>query len=357
MTRTQWALSVVALLTASVLARPGVVPAAHVSRWKRAATLPDTIVDDIAFLSPKIGYAVAQAGIVLKSRDGGRHWRRVLDLGLPYYWMGVHAFTASDVVITGYIDSPTRQAGVLRWTHDGGRTWSDDIVVSPDGLLGRVEFADARHGLVLGDANAAHESGAYTTSTGGGAAEWVRSTPDPSNAWLGAEFSLLPNLHARAAGIEYCDSIDGGGTWHCGPSIDRIFDDAVFFIDDQTGWVAGGAISGNDSRSGWVHRTVDGGATWSGRSLDVRTPIAVVRFVTRELGWAAGGATPDEGAIYGSSDGGQTWSLDLDTHDIQIGACDARGIGRRYRAWCTGVGVAGSLRSVVFTTAVHAKRL
>ena len=40
---------------------------------------------------------------------------------------GVVTLTANEVVISGFYDSSTIQKGVLRWSHDGGQTWTSDL--------------------------------------------------------------------------------------------------------------------------------------------------------------------------------------------------------------------------------------
>ncbi len=85
-----------------------------------------------------------------------------MNLGFPYYWFGVKALSATDVVISGFNDST--EEGIIRWSHDGGKTWTSDIVLTTTGWSYRVRFANHKDGLVLDglatkSANAAH----YTT--------------------------------------------------------------------------------------------------------------------------------------------------------------------------------------------------
>jgi len=55
------------------------------------------------------------------------------------------------------------------------------------------------------------------------------------------------------------------------------------------------------------------------------------------MGWAAGGNIyTNVGGIYFSSDGGQTWSLDLDTDGNEMDACDTQPVGDAYQVWCAG---------------------
>jgi photosystem II stability/assembly factor-like uncharacterized protein len=307
------------------------------SPWRLQATLPGAVIKDISFATPTVGYVAAELGQVWKTTDGGNTWTRIMNLGFPYYWYGVDALSANDVVISGFDNSNWR--GLLRWSHDGGQTWGPDVVLTTNGWSMRARFADAQHGLVvdlinLGGTSVAH----YTTNGGQTDADWTTVVLDPAGGWYGNQFSFLPNLRARTSGITYCDSSDGGPSWDCRPSVDEIFDGPTFFQDDQHGWVGGGSIS--PTVEGWVHRTTDGGATWSDRTLQAPWPIREIRFVTSNIGWAAGGNIySNVGGLYFSGDGGQTWRPDLDSGGAELDACDQSSPGPGHPAlqvWCAG---------------------
>jgi photosystem II stability/assembly factor-like uncharacterized protein len=312
--------------------------------WKLQATLPGAVIHDISFPSTLVGYAAAELGQVWKTTDGGSKWTEIMNLGFPYYWFGVNALSAKDVVISGFNDST--EEGIMRWSHDGGQTWTSDIVLTTTGWSYRVRFANHKDGLVLDglatkSANAAH----YTTNGGAHASDWTPVVPDPNGGWFGNEFSLLSNLHALASGITYCDSSNDGATWTCRPSIDSVFDGPVFFSNDTSGWVGGGEISPNVE--GWVHRTADGGKTWSGRTLDDPWPIREILFVTPKIGWATGGNySSNVGGMYFSSNGGKTWSLDATT-GAEMDACDSKHVGAKFQVWCAGYN--SSFSGVVYT--------
>ena len=312
--------------------------------WKLQATLPGAVIHDISFPTTLVGYAAAELGQVWKTTDGGSKWTEIMNLGFPYYWFGVKALSATDVVISGFNDST--EEGIIRWSHDGGTTWTSDIVLTTTGWSYRVRFANHKDGLVLDglatkSANAAH----YTTNGGAHASDWTSVVPDPTGGWFGNEFSLLSNLHARASGITYCDSSNDGATWACRPSIDSVFDGPVFFSNDTAGWVGGGEISPNVE--GWVHRTSDGGKTWSGRTLDDPWPIREILFVTPKIGWATGGNySSNVGGMYYSSNGGKTWSLDAKT-GAEMDACDSKPVGTKFQVLCAGYNA--SFSGVVYT--------
>ena len=312
--------------------------------WQKLATIPGAVIHDISFATQKVGFAAAELGQVWKTIDGGHTWAEVMNLNFPYYWYGVKALTANDVVISGFNDSNFE--GIIRWSHDGGKTWTSDIVLTTAGWSDRVSFTDSQHGLVvdqlnLNAANAAH----YTTDGGAADSDWTAVVPDPNGGWFGNQFSFLPNLHIRVAGITYCTSLNEGAAWTCMPSVDSVFDGPVFFVNDRAGWVGGGEIS--PGVEGWVHRTTDGGRTWSGRTLDIGWPIREIFFLTPQIGWAAGGNVYSAvGGMYFSTDGGQTWSQDVDT-GAEMSSCDGGHIGATGQVWCAGYDA--SLNGVIYT--------
>lgn len=314
--------------------------------WKLLATLPGAIIHDIAFPTPKIGYAVGEAGQVWKTTNGGVSWTEVLNLNYPYYFYGVKAFSATDLVISGIYDSSTFY-GLIRWSHDGGQTWTSDIQLTSTGFVQRVRFANSNDGLVMDLDDGATNSAYYTTDGGAGATDWTTVEDNPDGGWFGLEYSLLSNQHARASGINFCTSLNAGANWTCGPSVDSVFDGPVFFSNDTDGWVGGGEISPNVE--GWLHRTTDGGNTWSGRVLDISWPVREIFFLTPKIGWAAGGNVyTNVGGMYFSSDGGQTWSLDVTTGS-EMDACDGGHVGTEGQIWCAGYNLNGSFSTVVYT--------
>jgi photosystem II stability/assembly factor-like uncharacterized protein len=119
-------------------------------------------------------------------------------------------------------------------------------------------------------------------------------------------------------------------------------------LNDTYGWVGGGEISPNVE--GWAHVTTDGGKTWSGRTLDGPWPIREILFLSQKAGWATGGNLyTGVGGIYFSSNGGQTWSVDVTTN-AEMDACDKQRVTTGYRIWCAGYD--GSLNGYIYTLAV-----
>lgn len=321
--------------------RPFVPPVANAeprlqptgNTWTLLATIPGAVIHDISFPTAMIGYAAAEGGQVWKTTDGGKTWTEVLNLNYPYYFYGVNALTSKDVVVSGFYDSQSFE-GLIRWSHDGGKTWGDDIVLTSTGWVQRVRFEKHVNGLIMDLIGGQENTAQYTTDGGAAATDWTTVVSDPSGAWFGLEFSLLKNLHARASGIDFCTSMNGGAAWNCGPSVDSVFDGETFFLNDKDGWVGGGEISPNVE--GWVHVTTNGGKTWSGRTLDGPWPIREILFLNAKTGWAAGGNVYSAvGGMYFSNDGGNTWSLDVSTGS-EMDACAAKPSKPGFQVWCAG---------------------
>lgn len=308
--------------------------AVNANPWKLVATLPGAVIHDISFANAKIGYAAAELGQVWKTTDGGLHWTEIMNLQFPYYWFGVDALTVKDVVISGFNNSNFQ--GIIRWSHDGGVTWSDDIVLTTRGWSYRVRFSDSHSGLVMDGLNLDAPNAAHYTRDGGGTeADWRSTVPDPAGGWFGNQFTLLDRGLAVASGITYCTSRNLGADWICEPPVDSVFDGPVFFYSYSAGWVGGGEISPNVE--GWVHRTTDGGKTWSDRTLDIDIPIREILFRSPRKGWAAGGNIySNVGGIYYSKDGGQNWALDVDTAGAEMDACDIQYVEDSFQVWCAG---------------------
>jgi hypothetical protein len=89
-------------------------------------------IKDLSMSDAMHGFIAAELGKVYRTVDGST-WIRVLNLGFPYYWYGVHAFDRNTAIIIGFINNTGE--GVARWTGDGGATWTDDIVIDPDDWL------------------------------------------------------------------------------------------------------------------------------------------------------------------------------------------------------------------------------
>ena len=107
---------------------------------------------------------------------------------------------------------------------------------------------------------------------------------------------------------EVLHTTDGGDTWsRQAIGLAKIYA-RIFFLNDNCGWAAGEAVIG---------RTTNGGDNWSQIFLDPYYDSTIcygVSFVDTLEGWLSGGISdslPEQGYIFHTTSGGDTWSLQL----------------------------------------------
>jgi type IX secretion system substrate protein len=283
--------------------------------WILKFTAPGRVFKDISFANPQVGFIVTELGAVYKSTNTGDNWTSVMNLGFPYYWYGVHALTPDTIVIAGFNNQDSIRKGVVRWSFNGGTTWSSDIrlriPVNGVGWLERVHFFNQNTGIVFNS----FSGGCWYTTTGGrDSSAWTYIVINNDQAWFAGNIDAQSNGNVYATGIHFAHSTNFGVNWVSGPSADNVFDGGVDFLDFNNlyGWTGGGTIS--PSSTGWVHRTTDGGQTWSPRLNTFPFPIRAVGFFSTTTGLAVGGYLQQEsGGIYSTTDGGNNWNLDVNT--------------------------------------------
>ncbi|HUM45518.1 MAG TPA: T9SS type A sorting domain-containing protein [Chitinophagales bacterium] len=323
--------------------------------WELKFSASGKVFKDVSFADPDVGYIVTELGSVYKSTDGGESWDAVMNLGFPYYWYGVHALTPDTVFIAGFNNQASVFEGVVRYTYDGGNTWSDDIdlevPVTGVGWLEKIHFFNADTGIVVNS----FSGGCWITTTGGkDAAAWTYVTINADLGWIAGNVDAQASGNVYATGIHFANSTDFGFNWNSNAAADSIFDNGVDFLDSNNlyGWTGGGQISA--PVSGWIRRTTNGGESWSARLNNFPYPIRAVKFFSENFGIATGGNLYEEtGGIYSTKDGGLNWDLDISTAaemmsiDFQKISTDSMDV------WCVGsTGGATGFKGVLYKTRI-----
>ncbi|HEU4930497.1 MAG TPA: YCF48-related protein [Pyrinomonadaceae bacterium] len=227
--------------------------------WTARAASTDDVVRDIFFIDDKNGWLVCEVNAyqlktleeprayLMKTTDGGEHWKRVEIKGLDVDSVLVRAVFSRNG--RGWTFG---EAGLIFTTQDDGMTWTQLRSPTRHLLLGGI-FVDNDRGWLVG-------AGATIIQTSDGGETWYKST--------------FPQVEKTTRFT------------------------ATSFIDNRTGWAVGSG--------GSVFRTTNGGRTWQRQESKVDVDLFDVKFVDALEGWAVGA----EGTIIHTTDGGQHWTTE-----------------------------------------------
>lgn len=200
----------------------------------------------VAFADSQRGWAVGSGlgGTVLKTTDGGQHWRFV-HVRDNVHFVDVSA-TGVDVWLGGARGSWSSGYGILEHSADDGSTWADGGLSDIPGIT-RLVFFDGGPGWVL----AGHE-------------------------WYEGSSKLFHTTDAGSTWGEQATQVIG--------YLDEGWLTDLAFSDAQHGW----AVGGSWYDQGVLLRTVDGGAHWGLQRLDLDSSLMAVAFKGEGTGCIAG---------------------------------------------------------------------
>ena len=302
----------------------------------------DATLNDVTFVDPERGWAVGDRGVILHTRDGGRHWQLQASPALCRLESVYFLDAQNGWVVGGWTQPFThKSAGVVLRTYDGGGRW-EQIKDASLPLLHKVKFFDARNGWAVGLPSSLYRSGIFTTHDGG--RSWSPIPGNAPGAYLTADFtspevgaaagyrgtltlvrrngvqiSRTPYLGPRALndlqlfgptggwlvgdGGLCLTTRDGGLTWQSPPApippeVGNHFDFHAVATKGNQVWLAG-------SPGSRVIHSMNGGQTWQPRATPVTAPLKAITFVDEHRGWAVGAL----GTILATSDGGGSWQV------------------------------------------------
>ena len=79
---------------------------------------------------------------------------------------------------------------------------------------------------------------------------------------------------------------------------------AIQFIDESTGWIAGVHVVPLVSQNSVIQKTIDGGQNWAAQETGTEDVLEDIFFVDDKHGWAVG----ENGVILHTSNGGEKWT-------------------------------------------------
>ena len=236
------------LICAALVAGWGISPAgsyaAITGYWEEQNSTVEKELYGLSFADEDEGWVVGADGVILHTRNGGETWIQQ-ESGTVCDLHSVAFVTPKDGWVVGF--------NTLLRTTDAGETWTD--IFSSEWKLGdRAMWF------------------------------WDIALLDPTSGWIGDRGGYVAYLTYDDPSSSY---------WR---ELTEITVQDVDFLSADMGWCVG-----SHEEWGVIYRITGGGAYWTYTWFE--TPVRAVHFVDDGEGWAVG----DQGAIFHSVDGGESW--------------------------------------------------
>ncbi len=235
----------------------------------------------VAFVNERLGIAVGDQGVILRTLDGGARWRRVTsstDAALS----SVAFADAKRAVVVG-------DGGTLLRSTNGGERW-ETRTSGIETLLESVAFADRTRAVAVGD------GGTVLRSTDGGDS-WERKQGGTDVMLTSVAFATEERAVAVGKGGTVLVSTDGGEHWRQQTSGTKAPLLSVAFANAERALAVG--------TGGTVLLSTDGGEHWQPKTSGTEAGLSSVAFATAERALAVG----YPGTVLVSTNGGETWQL------------------------------------------------
>lgn len=240
----------------------------------------------VYFINENTGWACGEWGTLLKTTNGGNTWNTLPDPEGGKSW--VHSVYFSPDGLTGWVS--TTGGGIFKSTN-GGASWIEQNASNNSSNdMNEIVFVDANTGWACGN------SGEMRYTNDGGTT-WTNQT---TNTVYGLyEMAFVDENNGWAAGLlaGVWHTSDGGTTWEA-QTTPHSWQDiyGIDFIDANTGYYAG--------FWGIIAQTTDGGATWEKMTKPTNNTLHNLDAINECTIWAVG----DSGDIVHTIDGGVTWN-------------------------------------------------
>lgn len=277
------------------------VPAfAQNGTWARQPAGTMAWLHAVYFIDQNRGWAVGSKGTVLQTLDGGNTWKprgaSTNDVVHDIFFTDENNGWLVCAVNIYELKTKEQPRAYLMKTTDGGEHWKRVEIegIDVDSILVRAVFSSSGRGWTFGEAGTI-----YTTNDSGDT--WTKLQSPTRRLLLGGIFVDDDRGWIVGAGATIIQTSDGGETWYQStlPQVEKTTRfTAATFVDNRKGWAVGSA--------GSVYQTVNGGRTWQRQDSTVTVDLFDVKFVDALEGWAVGA----EGTIIHTSDGGEHWTTE-----------------------------------------------
>jgi photosystem II stability/assembly factor-like uncharacterized protein len=273
--------------------------------WNQVETGFSADFTDMCIIKSSMTWLSCIDGTILKSADYGGSWQ-VAYSDNSMQFKSISFVDEGHGWAAGYNDS--YYSGMVR-TSDGGNTWKSLEPPFEFALL-EICFTDTLNGYAYSNSGDYEDFLAKTTN-GGDSWENIEGElyygdfkdiffTDHDNGWIAGSSGTIPGYWGI---LFYTD--DGGMNWYPGENLgyENLFDfNAVYFINTETGWMVGSF--------GNILYTIDGGEHWTKINPGANSygSLEDVFFIDENKGWVVGGASyVGFSRILHTPDGGNSW--------------------------------------------------
>ncbi|MBK7865773.1 MAG: T9SS type A sorting domain-containing protein [Ignavibacteriales bacterium] len=236
-----------------------------------------------------IGYDLDVSSHCSKSTDGGSSWQTTTFPFTPGDNINGVSFATESI---GYIGG---DAGLILKTTDGGFSWTNKSTASYTGDINSIYFFDENIGYVVG--------GSVTNvniikTTDGGTTWSVVTTPIPSRTLYDILWVTQSEGIVVGSGSQYARTTDGGATWTAGtmPGLSTTLY-RIRQADAQTFYAVGTA--------GRVFKSTDGGINFTLLTTPITAALYTCEFYDAQNGVALG----SNGVVIRTTNGGTNWTI------------------------------------------------
>jgi photosystem II stability/assembly factor-like uncharacterized protein len=260
-------------------------------------------------------WAVGSAATILATDDGGRHW------------VSERSGVASDIRLRGVHFQKGGQhgwivgdRGTILVTSDAGKSWQKQITSQTGNLISVYFDADGKRGWVVGF------SGVILATADGGQS-WHRQR-NFGRTLLSVTFGP-DGQHGWAVGYDNVQTTDGGLSWKPIPDLksdpdQTLVSTSVYFdLVGRRGWIV--------REDGIIFNTEDGGQSWKKQNSGTNVYLDAVRF---DAQGQRGVVVGDSGTILSSDDKGRNWITRTSSKASQLNAVEFNNDGKL--GWAVG---------------------
>lgn len=241
----------------------------------------------IQFADGNTGYAVGNAGIVLKTINAGNNWSVIANFNNSNN-TSISVVNANSIYIG-------RENGNILFTTNGGTNWFTSLLNAPY-TLNSIYYTSTSVGFTCGA-----DYSLYRTTNGG--QKWYNSPIGHTgtimkvyfiNSSIGWVLDSYTNSGVTANSLHYTN--DGGNNWTSNipiPSNVRL--NSLHYISSTLGYIAG--------NNGSIFKTENGGVNWTSQTSNITQNLKSVVSTDLSKVYAVG----EQGKVLYTSNGGSNW--------------------------------------------------